>query len=74
MKAGLKACATNVADEMSCARSLAEAYLRFKRAGAPAELHIYGSGGHGFGLRPTTPVPRARGSILDPSQSRIPDL
>jgi hypothetical protein len=25
--------------------------LRFKRAGVPAELHIYGAGGHGFGLR-----------------------
>jgi len=30
---------------------LAEVYLRFKRAGVPAELHIYASGGHGFGLR-----------------------
>ena len=30
---------------------MAEAYLRFKRAGVPAELHIYGTGGHGFGLR-----------------------
>jgi hypothetical protein len=28
-------------------------YLALKRAGVPAELHIYASGGHGFGLRPT---------------------
>ena len=28
-------------------------YLAVKRAGVPAELHIYTSGGHGFGLRPT---------------------
>ena len=29
-------------------------YLALKRAGVPADLHIYSSGGHGFGLRPTT--------------------
>lgn len=28
-------------------------YLALRQAGVPAELHIYGSGGHGFGLRPT---------------------
>ena len=28
-------------------------FLALKRAGVPAELHIYASGGHGFGLRPT---------------------
>ncbi|HEY7326744.1 MAG TPA: alpha/beta hydrolase [Gemmataceae bacterium] len=28
-------------------------YLALKRAGVPAELHIYASGGHGFGLRPS---------------------
>ncbi len=27
-------------------------YLALKKAGVPAELHIYASGGHGFGLRP----------------------
>ncbi|HEY7425979.1 MAG TPA: alpha/beta hydrolase [Gemmataceae bacterium] len=31
----------------------ARMYLALKRAGVPAELHIYSSGGHGFGLRPT---------------------
>lgn len=42
-------CAYN--DRTDISEGLAEAYLRFKRAGAPAELHIYGTGGHGFGLR-----------------------
>lgn len=31
---------------------LAEAYLRFKKAGVQAELHLYAKVGHGFGLRP----------------------
>jgi acetyl esterase/lipase len=28
-------------------------YLALKKAGVAAELHIYASGGHGFGLRPS---------------------
>ena len=32
-------------------------YLALKKAGVPAELHIYNSGGHGFGYRPTTTTP-----------------
>ena len=28
-------------------------FLALRRAGVPAELHVYASGGHGFGLRPT---------------------
>jgi acetyl esterase/lipase len=28
-------------------------YLALKRAGVPAELHIYGEGGHGFGIKPS---------------------
>jgi acetyl esterase/lipase len=28
-------------------------YLALKRAGVPAELHIYAAGGHGFGRRPS---------------------
>jgi acetyl esterase/lipase len=28
-------------------------YLALKKAGVPAELHLYESGGHGFGLRPS---------------------
>ncbi|MBA2355109.1 MAG: alpha/beta hydrolase [Acidobacteria bacterium] len=38
-------------DRRDISEGLAEVYLRFKRAGVPAELHIYGSGGHGFGVR-----------------------
>ena len=38
-------------DRQDIAEGLAEVYLRFKRAGAPAELHMYSTGGHGFGLR-----------------------
>ena len=43
------ACAYN--DRQDISEGLAEAYLRFKKAGVPAELHIYSMGGHGFGLR-----------------------
>ena len=43
------ACAYN--DRKDISEGLAEVYLRFKRAGVPVELHIYSSGGHGFGLR-----------------------
>jgi acetyl esterase/lipase len=32
-------------------------YLALKKAGVPAELHIYASGGHGFGLRPQDTPP-----------------
>ena len=38
-------------DRQDIAEGLAEVYLRMKRAGVPAELHMYGSGGHGFGVR-----------------------
>jgi dipeptidyl aminopeptidase/acylaminoacyl peptidase len=40
-------------DKISSAGS-AIMYLALKRAGVQSELHIYTSGGHGFGLRPTT--------------------
>lgn len=34
-------------------------YVALKRAGVPAELHIYSQGGHGYGLRPSdNPVSR----------------
>ena len=39
------------------AEGIAEAYLRFKRAGVPAELHVFGTGGHGFGQRTTNTRP-----------------
>ncbi|HKX29340.1 MAG TPA: alpha/beta hydrolase [Blastocatellia bacterium] len=38
-------------DRPDISQGLAEAYLKFKEAGVPAELHIYSSAGHGFGLR-----------------------
>ncbi|HEY2016460.1 MAG TPA: alpha/beta hydrolase [Bryobacteraceae bacterium] len=30
-----------------------EYFLQLKKAGVPAELHVYAQGGHGYGLRPT---------------------
>ena len=39
-------------DRVSAENSVAM-YLALKRAGVPAELHIYALGGHGFGMRPT---------------------
>lgn len=47
-------------DRQDISEGLAEAYLRFKRAGVPAELHIYGTGGHGFGLRSANKRPVAQ--------------
>jgi acetyl esterase/lipase len=47
-------------DRQDIAEGLAEVYLRFKRAGAPAELHMYSTGGHGFGLRTTNTRPVGR--------------
>jgi acetyl esterase/lipase len=44
-------------DRQDISEGLAEAYLRFKRAGVAAELHIYGTGGHGFGQRATNKRP-----------------
>ncbi len=38
-------------DRQDISEGLAEVYLRMKRAGVPAELHMYASGGHGFGVR-----------------------
>ena len=46
-------------DRQDISEGLAEAYLRFKRAGVPAELHIYSNAGHGFGLRATNKGPHA---------------
>jgi endo-1,4-beta-xylanase len=52
--------AASVDDRPDISEGLAEVYLRFKRAGVPAELHIYRSGGHGFGLRPANKRPFAQ--------------
>jgi acetyl esterase/lipase len=40
-------------DRKDISEGLAEAYLRFKRANVPAELHLYSGAGHGFGYRPS---------------------
>ena len=39
-------------DRPTISRNLAEFYVILKDAGVPAELNIYGSGGHGWGVRP----------------------
>ncbi len=39
-------------DGISCENSV-QLFLALKKAGVPAELHVYSSGGHGFGLRPS---------------------
>jgi endo-1,4-beta-xylanase len=44
-------------DRPDISEGLADVYLRFKKAGVPAELHIYARTGHGFGLRPTNKPP-----------------
>lgn len=41
-------------DRDDIAIGMAELYLKYKRAGVPAELHIYSNAGHGFGYRPNT--------------------
>jgi acetyl esterase/lipase len=38
-------------DRQDIAQGLAEVYLKFKAVGVPAELHIYATAGHGFGVR-----------------------
>ena len=43
-------------DRPDISTGLAEAYLRFKKAGVQAELHMYAKVGHGFGLRPERAV------------------
>jgi endo-1,4-beta-xylanase len=42
-------------DRANISEGLAEAYLRFHKAGVNTELHVFSSGGHGFGLRPDAP-------------------
>lgn len=49
-------------DRKDISEGLAEVYLRFKRAGVPAELHVYSSGGHGFGHREKNARPVGRWS------------
>ncbi len=41
-------------DRDDIAIGMAELYLKYKKAGVPAELHIYSNAGHGFGYREGT--------------------
>jgi endo-1,4-beta-xylanase len=52
------ACGYN--DRPDIAEGLASVYLKFKQLKVPAELHIYGGTGHGFGLRPNNTQPAAK--------------
>ena len=44
-------------DRPDISEGLANVYLLFKKAGVPADLHIYAGAGHGFGLRTTNTSP-----------------
>ena len=39
-------------DDPITVESSVQYYLALKRAGVPAELHVYSSGGHGYGMKP----------------------
>ena len=41
-------------DRPDIAEGMASLYLKYKKAGVEAELHIYATAGHGFGYRPET--------------------
>ncbi len=47
-------------DRQDISEGLAEAYIRFKKAGVPAELHMYANAGHGFGQRAANTGPHAK--------------
>lgn len=40
-------------DRQDISEGAAQLYLKYKEAKVPAELHIYGNVGHGFGIRPS---------------------
>lgn len=44
-------------DRQNISEGLAEFYLKCKRAGVSAELHMYAGAGHGFGVRDTNTSP-----------------
>ena len=43
----------SVADPVDPVENSLVYYIALKKAGVPVEMHLYGSGGHAFGLRPT---------------------
>ena len=46
-------------DAPAISEGMAQVYLKYKKAGVPAELHIYSNAAHGFGLRKTNKGPVA---------------
>ncbi len=38
-------------DRPDIAEGIAQLYIKYKKAGVPAELHIYANAAHGFGMR-----------------------
>lgn len=38
-------------DRADIAEGIAQVYIKYKKAGIPAELHVYSNAGHGFGMR-----------------------
>jgi acetyl esterase/lipase len=44
--------AASANDRADISEGLLKVYLDFKKAAVPVELHLYSSGGHGFGVRP----------------------
>ncbi len=47
----------HAADDHISAENSVAWFLALRRAGVPAELHIYAKGGHGFGMKRTAPSP-----------------
>jgi acetyl esterase/lipase len=43
----------HAADDPVPAENSVQTYRAARKAGVPAELHVYAAGGHGFGLRPS---------------------
>lgn len=49
--------AASANDREDISEGLLPVYLNFKHAGVPVELHLYSSGGHGFGVRSAKTAP-----------------
>ncbi len=58
-------------DDPITVESSVQLYLALKRAGVPAELHVYAAGGHGYGINPgPRPVATWPGRVEDWMQAR----
>jgi acetyl esterase/lipase len=49
----------SASDDRAISDSVAELYLRFHKVNVPVEMHVFASGGHGFGLGVYRPMPPA---------------